>query len=263
MIEERDELGRIPQIWTVESAINDSKKYKSKKDFREKSNSAYQYLVRHGHLGSINLPGKRHRLSDWDIICSIRACNSWGDFRISRPKEYTAFHKRKRRFNSDVYANLGTSKTSLRWTKEEVLKEAKKYKTKSSFSKGSSGAYDAALNYGLIKEACTHMDSLTSDFDCVYVWTAEFLNSSRIVKVGVTSKRLGFTRIKFVERKSGFSAKDVVLVESNEALLIESKMKKIGKKYDAGDFSGSTEFLEVSEDDYLLLLEVMNDRAEK
>lgn len=263
MIKERDENGRIPQLWTVEKAIAESRKYKTRKDFRSGSNSAYQYLVRHKKLDSICLDGKRNRLSDWDIICSIRFCNSWREFRELRPKEYSAFHKRKDRFHADVYANLGVSKTALRWTKEEVLKEALNYKTRSEFSSKSSGAYDSAQKLGILNEACSHMKSLTSDFDCVYVWTAKKTKHKRVVKVGVTSVRLGLTRINFVEKKSGFKATEIVMCECDEATIVEIELKGIGKKYDVGVFSGSTEFLEVSNFEYKKILEILNDKAKK
>ncbi len=43
------------------------------------------------------------------------------------------------------------------WTNTKIIKEAKKYSTRTEFRNGSPGAYDAALNFEIIDEACNHM----------------------------------------------------------------------------------------------------------
>lgn len=245
----RDELGRIPQIWTIESAIEESKKYKTRKEFRTgKSKSAYRYLVKHKKIDlAFNQEGKRHRLSNWEIFCSLKKSSSWGEFMNVFPKEYTAFLKRKCQIKSSAYSHLGKSLTGKKWDKESILLEALKYETRSSFGKNASGAYDAALRQGLLNEVCSHMKTFTSDFDCVYAWTAGIVDGNILVKFGVTSKRLGLTRIKFVEKKSGFIADEIIIKETSNALEVESKLKKIGVKAELDCFNGSTEFFLVTE----------------
>lgn len=245
---QRDHLGRIPQIWDRESALEESKKYKSKKEFRTKSNSAYQYLVRHKMIDQVMLPGKRHRLDNWEIFCSLKKSNSWAEFRNEFPKEYTAFHKRKSFIPESAYSHLGISKTAKRWTKEAIKKEANKYNHKSHFSSLSAGAYDAALNKNIIDEVCAHMEPLQSDFNCVYMWVAKQEKNRTLVKFGVTSKRLGNTRINFVERKSGYKAISVVMVDCKNALSVERSLKSIGHSAGLSDFSGSTEFYWLDDD---------------
>lgn len=238
----RDKNGRIPQIWTIDSAIEESKKYNTKKEFRLMANSAYQYLVRHKKIHLVCLPGKRHRLDTWEIFCALKKSKSWGDFRLDHPKEYTAFYKRKSSIPKSAYSHLGLSKTAKRWTEESIRNEAKKYEHKSHFCKGSPGAYDAAQNYGILRSVCSHMKPLQSDFDCVYMWTSERSGKETLVKFGVTSKRLGITRIKFVESKSGYKAKEIIISENKNSLGIESTLKSIGRSAELSGFSGSSEF---------------------
>lgn len=49
-------------------------------------------------------------------------------------------------------------KKSGYWTKEHCADEAKKYRNRSSFSKGSNGAYTAALKHGWLDDICSHME---------------------------------------------------------------------------------------------------------
>ena len=49
-------------------------------------------------------------------------------------------------------------KKSGYWTKEHCAEEAKKYQNRSSFCKGSNGAYTAALKHGWLDEICSHME---------------------------------------------------------------------------------------------------------
>lgn len=49
-------------------------------------------------------------------------------------------------------------KKSGYWTKEHCAEEAKKYQNRSSFCKGSNGAYTAALKHSWLDEICSHME---------------------------------------------------------------------------------------------------------
>lgn len=260
-IKTRDSMGRIPQKWCIESALEESKKYSTKKDFRTKSNTAYQYLAKHKQLHRINLPGKRHRLCLFDIFCAMKKSSDWGDFRKNYPKEYTAFHKRKGAIEKSAYAHLGISKTALRWTASKIKDEAMKYEFRSDFSKLSSGAYNAANKMGILNDVCSHMKSKQSDFDCVYFWVAKKRRGMSLIKVGVTSERLGKTRIDFVQKKSGMKSSMVVLKRTNNALSIESYLKNIGEPANLTGFSGCTEFFWVNDDQLKKVEEVISNET--
>lgn len=57
----------------------------------------------------------------------------------------------------------------MRWTYEMLAEEAKKYKTKSEFRKGSPSAYTIAYRYGIMDKICTHMTPL------LHKWSEEEL----------------------------------------------------------------------------------------
>jgi hypothetical protein len=260
-IKERDAAGRIPQIWNLESAISEAKKYENKKDFRLKQNSAYQYLVRHGAINLIPTSGKRHRLDTWEIFCSLKKCRSWGEFMYEYPKEYTAFHKRKGIIHYSAYSHLGIPKTSKKWNVDSIMIEAKKYTCRSDFSKKSSGAYDAAVNMKIVDDVCSHMERLQSDFDCVYMWEAKKESGRTLVKFGVTSQRLGSARIDFVEKKSGLKAIRCIFKNAKNALFIEKKLKEIGESAELSGFSGSSEFFWLNDEEIKTAIEVIENEA--
>lgn len=261
-ITQRDEFGRIPSKWSIEKSLQEAKKYKFLKDFRNESPSAYSYLVRHKSTHLIEIaPTKRHRLPMWEIFCALKKSVSISDFEERFPKECTAFYKRKKFIDKSAYSHFPESKTAKKWTKEKIIEEAKKYEYRSVFCKNSSGAYSAAINLGVLKEVCAHMNSRQSDFNVVYVWTAKKEIGMRLVKIGITSKRLGITRINFVEQKSGFCAQEIIMSDSNDAKKIEVNLKKIGLKADIGEFSGSTEFFWVNSDQYSQIVKEIKNGA--
>lgn len=254
----RDENGRIPSIWTLDSALEEAKKFKTLKDFRLGSPSAYAYISRKKKTDLIEIEKtKRHRLSNWEIFCALKKSESISDFEIRFPKECSAFYKRKKSIDKSAYAHFPASKTGKKWFEHSIIDEAKKYKHRSDFSKLSSGAYDAALKLGILNAVCKHMKPKKSEFNVVYIWTAKKENSYRLVKVGVTSKRLGLKRIKFVEQKSGLKAEEVILLDTEEANQIEANLKTLGIKADIGVFSGSSEFFWVSHDVYEQMIKEM------
>ena len=260
-IKERDSAGRIPQIWSLESAISEARKYENRKDFRLNQNSAYQYLVRHGAIGLIPTSGKRHRLDTWEIFCSLKKCKTWSQFRSEYPKEYTAFHKRNSIIHVSAYSHLGFSKTAKRWDLDAIKAESKKYTCRSDFAKKSSGAYDAALNMNAINDVCSHMERNTSDFDCIYMWEAKKFSGRTLVKFGVTSERLGFSRLKFVENKSGFKAISCIFKRSNNALFLEKKLQSIGESAGLSGFSGSSEFFWLNDEQLKIAIEVIKNET--
>ena len=56
----------------------------------------------------------------------------------------------------------------IQWTKPQCIKEAKKYRLRSEFHKGSCGAYGSARKNGWLEEVCKHMDQVKKPND---YWT--------------------------------------------------------------------------------------------
>lgn len=249
---ERDEKGRIPQIWTTEKAILESKKYNTRKEFRKESRSAYQYLVRKKctHLLNFEKEVKRHRVSDFDVICAIKSCSTRKEMSERFPGEHSAASKRTH-INKIYNDHFGRGKTSRYWNKRRVLECARRFETRSDFALFESGAYDHAHANGYIEEACSHMERKLSEYDVAYFWVSggKKEDGSRLVKVGVTSKRLGLTRIYQVARKHFLTPLEIFTFESKEALSIEKEMKKFGDSAGFSGVDGSSEFYYMSNEE--------------
>jgi len=131
--------------WTDEEVIKLACKYSSAVDFRKENSGAYNYMQKH----------------------SLQKPNSWKD---NKPQwtydtcyaEALKYKKRSEyRKNSKTSYNVArdngwlneftwlkvSSKPHGYWTYERCREEAKKYKTKREFEKGSPGAYDAVITH--------------------------------------------------------------------------------------------------------------------
>ena len=63
-----------------------------------------------------------------------------------------------------------TGGNTIKWTKENCIKEALKYKTRTEFKHGSEGAYNSSIRNKWINDICTHM---TSRYVPLGFWTKE------------------------------------------------------------------------------------------
>src|SRR5690554_535603 len=156
---ERDELGRFPQKWSVETALERSKLYATRKEFRTKNKSAYAYLVRKKktHLLKFEKEVKLHRVDYFDVICDIKKCKTRSELK----EKYSASHAAS--FNHDLLKRVyddhfGRGKTTRWWTNERAISEAKKYTQRSLFLRGSPGAYEYILKAGIQDKAFSHME---------------------------------------------------------------------------------------------------------
>ena len=170
----------------------------------------------------------------------------------------------KRGLNKCLLSHMPESKTAKKWSHESNFGGAKKYKFRSEFSKKSSGAYDYAVSNGILNKICSHMRPRNSDYDCAYMWTAAKSNGFRLLKVGITSKRLGSTRINKVASESGFKPSDVIIYNCGDiALTIEKELKKVGQSANVGVFNGCTEFIIVSDQEYIKCKELLCNKNQK
>lgn len=98
-----------------------------------------------------------------------------------------------------------TSNKTKYWTKNRIVKEAKKYTRRGNFAKGSSGAYIQATKMGILEEVCEHMDvPYNISKVCIYSYTFT-LNSNKYVYVGSTDNLP--RRIKEHNREGAFNRK--------------------------------------------------------
>ena len=77
------------------------------------------------------------------------------EFKQKESGAYQAANKKG--WMADVGKHLKRGVEHGKWSKEVLIKIAKKYKTRNEFKKNSGNAYDAALTKGLLDEVCAHM----------------------------------------------------------------------------------------------------------
>ena len=257
---DRDEKGRFPQIWTIQRAIEESKKHKNRKSFIDTANSAYQYLVKkkQTHRLFFEEKGKRHRLSDWEVFCAAKKSKTISEFRNNYCSQYSAFSKRKH-INRSLLNHMPESKTAKKWSDEKIALAAENFKSKKEFRINNPKAYDAAGRNGVLNRLEFNEKTKMGDYDAVYIWTgSKDDNGTRLVKVGVTSIRLGMQRINQVKKSSGMNVDDLIIVKNKNATRVEVLLKAIGDNPYLTAFNGSTEFRLVNESQYLEMLGVIN-----
>jgi predicted GIY-YIG superfamily endonuclease len=147
-------LGGYIIKWTKDACINESKKYKSRYEFSEKSSGAYSVSLEKGWLDEFYwLVPQRRENGYWTYdrcYQEAKKCVSHTDFQQKSPsarcaalrngwiKDYTWF---KKKISPYVY-----------WTFDRCLEEAKKYKTKNDFRINSYDAYRVSLKEKWMKE---------------------------------------------------------------------------------------------------------------
>ena len=145
--------------WNIkEHVIEESKKYKTSKEFRENCGSAYNAARRGGYVDELTWLEKRENVLPFGY---------WRDKEhvMEEAKKYTSKKEFQKNNQSAYWAalkygyleempwlvkNKVTKKGIL--TKEYVLNESKKYKTRNEFRKCNKSAYEAAQRNGYLKE---------------------------------------------------------------------------------------------------------------
>jgi len=147
---------------------------------------------------------------------------------------------------------------------DKLFEEAMKYNTMSEFKTSKRGAWAVAEGYeGLLEEIEIFMmpSPTTCDNDAIYVWEAVGhygLDGSKVYKIGVTSWRLGNSRIKTVAAEASMEAKIIRLVNIDKAFKIEKELLSYGEDACFKGFGGATEFRIIKWWKFEKMLEVLD-----
>lgn len=102
--------------------------------------------IKHGGLGGSDQKWTKH-----EIVKISQNCKTKKDFRENYPGAYQ--HAFKHNFLNETTQKLVSNyNPSGHWTKNRIIKEAKKYKYKKDFKTKSRGAYGAAVRLGIIDQ---------------------------------------------------------------------------------------------------------------
>lgn len=139
--------------WTKKTCREEALKYKTRGEFAKKSAGAYDVARRKKWLDDYTwFEEKQKPVGFWDVYenCfnAAKQCRTKSDF---IHKYSTAFvHARENDWLKDYTWFNDVKRAPRRWDFYATFEEAKKYKTRKDFAKGSSGAYKAAHANGWI-----------------------------------------------------------------------------------------------------------------
>ena len=178
--------------WTDDKILENSLKYQTPKDWREASVSAYNRAQKRGifekateHMFKKVVP--RGYYTRKRIISIARKYKFTKEF---MQKDYNAYVWAKRAFTSkdkEIFGHLQKTKQPItKWTKENVLKDALKYKYKKDWRLHSGSAIVAASDRGWYEEATKHMELVGNQHHrCVY---SIAVKNEKIIYIGLTYK---------------------------------------------------------------------------
>ena len=130
--------------WTDEKVLELAGRYTSLADFSKENKGAYQYMLKH----SLPHPSSWKAWPIWTYeTCRVEALKyeKRSEYRKNNHTSYVV--ARDNGWLDDFTWLKASSKPHGYWTYDRCHEEAKKYKTKREFEKGSPGAYDAVITH--------------------------------------------------------------------------------------------------------------------
>ncbi|MBQ0141600.1 MAG: hypothetical protein KBT06_02155 [Prevotellaceae bacterium] len=147
---------RWEPLWNKDTCFQEAKKYSSRREFQTSAPGAYNKAIRNGWIDEYTwMPSRQQKPSGFwqnydNCFQEAKKYSSRREFQRACPSAYTQAWK-----NGwiDEYTWLQEkSKPSGYWTRETCFEEAKKYRSRSEFSKNAVAAYHLARKNGWLKE---------------------------------------------------------------------------------------------------------------
>lgn len=144
--------------WNYKSTVEEAKKYKSRREFRDKNRSAYNKALEKDWLDNFNWlkDNTKHRKEYWTEERCLKEAKKYNNMSNFRKECSGAYLSAKEHNWLEDYTWL---ETQFKWTEKSLLEEARKYKTRGEFAKEKPGAYEYALKYSLL-DKCTWFEEL-------------------------------------------------------------------------------------------------------
>jgi predicted GIY-YIG superfamily endonuclease len=152
-------IGGTTVKWTKKNIIKSALKFKILKEWRKKDPGAYNAALKLNILKEASSHLKRLHFKDiWNnetILDNAKKFQTKGEWKQKFPGAVLAS------INLGIYKKVTKHMKILsprgHWTREAILKNAKKFKTKGVWRKKFGGAYSAASDRGVFEEATKHM----------------------------------------------------------------------------------------------------------
>jgi len=205
--------------WTKESCHKEAVKYETRNDFKKACIGAYNYARYNNYIDEVCSHMFSGKVTRWTkATCHTEALKfeTRSAFKDSTPAYYYA---RNNNLLDEVCSHMTTPTV---WTDATCHAEALKFETRTYFKEGNGGAYNYATRNNITDEVCSHMvDVRTCDGDMVYLWRVPNTN---IYKIGVSSVRLGDTRIKDVAKELDKGCEIIGMYEVSNAFEVEAEL---------------------------------------
>ncbi len=243
-------------IWTLEMLETEALKYDTRAEFREHSNKAYQTASRRKLLGTVcsHMETVGYQITNEEIKKeALSYTTRWEYQKNSR----TYSLARTRNIMEEACSHMDNLLTT--WDEDNLRIEALKYEYRNEFQTKNESAYRRARHLGIIDDVCSHMDRdpRLGGNNCLYVWQIEDTN---IYKIGITSMKLGYSRIESVANKHNVKPVITAYVKVDDAKKIENELHKIYRTPQnliiKGD--GYTEFKTLTRTELIEILDYLN-----
>ena len=155
-------LGGSTLEWTKEKVSISAKKEKLKMIWKKKYPGAYAAALRGGyleevtiHMPILNPKGKWKEKED--VLADANKYPSRSEWQFASVGAYESAKLYGWFEEAVAHMPKRAPNKNIKWNKEAVIKDAKKYKFRKDWHTNSSGAYEAAKKNGWFKEAVAHM----------------------------------------------------------------------------------------------------------
>jgi len=143
--------------WTTETVTIEARKYKNRREFNNKSQSAYFAARRLNIMDKVcvHMVSKIQHLTETEIIKVAKGFTVKADFRKNNRKVY--WKAKQLGILDKVCKHMKQTKSKEFLTDNQIKIRAKKYKKRIEFSKSDPPAYRMAQKRGLLDIVCSHM----------------------------------------------------------------------------------------------------------
>ena len=162
-------------FWNYETCYVEAKKYMTRAEFSEKSQTAYQVARRNKWLDNYSwFVSESTPAGFWTYEKCYEAAKKYKTRDEFNKKDSKAYAAAYRHGWLDDYIWF---EKKFKWTYDECLAVAKRFKTKREFELGHKGAYTAAVRYGWIKQfdwmVKNRVNVISENVDNVYMYYFE------------------------------------------------------------------------------------------
>ena len=183
--------------WNYETCYQEAQKYNSRGEFKKGSDGAYNVARKNGWLDNYTWFSEKKKHNYWTYETCLQEAkkyNSRSEFSKGCGSAYEIARQKGWLDNYTWFISTNELKKIIqtKWTEQTCYQEAKKYNSRTEFSKGCKGAYKVALKNGWLDNYTwfkKDLDPYKNKRDNVYCYIFESLNSIYVGRTIDVNKR--------------------------------------------------------------------------